>query len=139
MAQNQLDHGAVPAESPLPSRRLQRLLGRHTKRAMAVDRAESNYHDVVLVESLRNGGTMRPASRKRIEGAFSALVAAVLDLQSTRAETMALADDEGVSPQRDAAEDESLRAADSTYAAYLAACTIDQVRAAAAHRRYRVG
>ena len=120
--------------SPRLSRPLRRLLRTYAASVQSVARAESTYHDVVLTESLRHAGKMKRASLKRVDAAFEALVDAVIDLQTSQAEVLLVARDEGVPPEAIAAADEVFRAADSTYAGFLAARTYDQVRVAVVRR-----
>ena len=65
MVDDQTNSSANSASLEL-SRSLARLLRRHAAKVEALRNAESSYHDVVLVESLRHKGKMKRASEKRI-------------------------------------------------------------------------
>ena len=128
------DHtdGTVGSQGTLElSRSLARLLRRHGARVEALRKAESNYHDVVLIESLRHKGKMKRASEKRIAAAFDGLVDAVVALQGSRVAVVSLAEDEGIPLEAAGACDETFESADRECAGYLAARSYDQVREAA--------
>ena len=122
------DHDVGPIGPPELSRPVRRLMRRYAARLEAVGKAESGYRDTVLLESLRHGGTMKRSSYKRVEASFEALVDAVIDLQTTRAEVVSLAAREGLSPEAVGSLDRTLGLADGEYAGYLSARTYDQVR-----------
>jgi hypothetical protein len=113
------------------SRSLRRVLRHYAVKVEAVGHAESNYRDVVLMESLRHEGNRKHGSSKRISVALDALVDAVVDLQSAQVEVLALAADQGVALQTAGAPGEPFASADRDFAGYLAARTFDQVREAA--------
>ena len=112
--------GSVSLASSLElPRPLLRLLRRYATKVGAVRGAESDYRDVVLVESLRHGGKTKRASSKRIDAAFDALVDAIVDLQGARIELLMLAEDEGLSLRAVGALDEVFASAERRYASYL--------------------
>ena len=120
-------NGSVRSASLAPSRQLLRLLRSYAVKVEAVQNAESNYHDVVLIESLRHEGKTKRASGKRIDAAFDALVDAVVDLQGAQVAVLSQAEDEGIPMEAVAAFDERFESADREFAGYLAARTYDQV------------
>ncbi len=108
MVDDQTNSSANSASLEL-SRSLARLLRRHAAKVEALRNAESSYHDVVLVESLRHKGKMKRASEKRIGAAFDALVDAVVDLQGGQVAVLSRAEDEGVPLEAVGAWDEKRR------------------------------
>ncbi len=133
MADDQTN-GSVRSASLELSRPLARLLRRYATKVEALRNAESNYHDVMLTESLRHRGQMKRASSKRIDAAFDALVDAVVDLQGGQVEILLLAEGEGMLPETVGALNEAFESANRECAGYLAARTYDQVREAARRR-----
>ena len=135
MSGDSLTLAATLSPSLSVSPELRRLLRKYAKRVAAVETAESAYHAVLPAESSRRDGGKKRVSPKRIDAAFMALVDAVIDLRTAQARILLLAEDEDLAPKALALADEAYGAVESDHAGYLAACTFDEVRAAAAERR----
>lgn len=130
MAYDQRD-GSLRCASLEPSRQLRRQLRRYSAKVDMVRNAESAYHDVILVESLRPKSKLKRSSGKRIDAAFDALVDAVVELQGAELVVLSRAEEEGIPLEAICALDETFESAERECAGYLTARTYDQVHKAA--------
>jgi hypothetical protein len=81
---------------------------------------------------------MKRGSAKRIDAAFGTLIDAVVALQASQIEVLALTEDEGMPADAAGSLGAAFESADREYAGYLAARTYEQVRSAAARGALRL-